>query len=187
MDPNRLVLVQGVRDTRACFARWNADPAAVLRPWALGAFAIATALLLSVWAIAAISPADPTMTLLPGLNLPADGAALTHILIRNSLVLVVQIEELRSEGKDGWTAVIEATEHRMRPILLTAAAASLALIPIAREVFWGPMAYAMMGGIIVGTVLTLLFLPALYVTWFRIEAPANPQAQPADAKTQTTG
>ena len=56
----------------------------------------------------------------------------------------------------------------MRPILLTAAAASLALIPIAREIFWGPMAYAMMGGIIVGTLLTLLFLPALYVAWFRI-------------------
>ena len=63
---------------------------------------------------------------------------------------------------------MEATEHRMRPILLTAAAASLALIPIAREIFWGPMAYAMMGGIIVGTLLTLLFLPALYVAWFRI-------------------
>lgn len=59
----------------------------------------------------------------------------------------------------------------MRPILLTAAAASLALIPIAREVFWGPMAYAMMGGIIVGTVLTLLFLPALYITWFPIKQP----------------
>jgi hypothetical protein len=57
----------------------------------------------------------------------------------------------------------------MRPILLTAAAASLALIPIAREIFWGPMAYAMMGGIIVGTLLTLLFLPALYVAWFRIQ------------------
>ncbi len=64
--------------------------------------------------------------------------------------------------------MVEATEHRMRPILLTAAAASLALIPIAREIFWGPMAYAMMGGIIVGTLLTLLFLPALYVAWFRI-------------------
>jgi Cu/Ag efflux pump CusA len=61
----------------------------------------------------------------------------------------------------------------MRPILLTAAAASLALIPIAREIFWGPMAYAMMGGIIVGTVLTLLFLPALYVAWFRIKEPAH--------------
>jgi hypothetical protein len=66
---------------------------------------------------------------------------------------------------------VEATEHRMRPIMLTAAAASLALIPIAREIFWGPMAYAMMGGIIVGTLLTLLFLPALYVAWFRIKEP----------------
>jgi uncharacterized membrane protein len=63
----------------------------------------------------------------------------------------------------------------MRPIMLTAAAASLALIPIAREVFWGPMAYAMMGGIIVGTVLTLLFLPALYVAWFRIKEPVTRQ------------
>ena len=61
----------------------------------------------------------------------------------------------------------------MRPIMLTAAAASLALIPIAREIFWGPMAYAMMGGIIVGTVLTLLFLPALYVAWFRIKEPMS--------------
>ena len=69
-------------------------------------------------------------------------------------------------------AVVEATMHRTRPILLTAAAASLALIPISREVFWGPMAYAMMGGIIVGTLLTLIFLPALYVAWFRIKAPS---------------
>jgi Cu/Ag efflux pump CusA len=61
----------------------------------------------------------------------------------------------------------------MRPIMLTAAAASLALIPIAREIFWGPMAFAMMGGIIVGTVLTLLFLPALYVAWFRVKEPAR--------------
>ena len=66
---------------------------------------------------------------------------------------------------------MEATQHRMRPILLTAAAASLGLMPIAREIFWGPMAYAMMGGIIVGTLLTLLFLPALYVAWFRIKQP----------------
>jgi multidrug efflux pump subunit AcrB len=94
--------------------------------------------------------------------------ALIGILIRNSVILVVQIDHLISEGRDRWHAVIKATEHRMRPIALTAAAASLALIPIAREVFWGPMAYAMMGGIIVGTVLTLIFLPALYVAWFRI-------------------
>ena len=97
--------------------------------------------------------------------------ALIGILIRNSVILIVQIEQLRAEGHDPWRAVVEATEHRMRPILLTAAAASLALIPIAREVFWGPMAYAMMGGIVVGTVLTLLFLPALYVAWFRIKTP----------------
>lgn len=97
--------------------------------------------------------------------------ALIGILIRNSVILVVQIEHLRSEGVAPWQAVQEATEHRMRPIMLTAAAASLALIPIAREIFWGPMAYAMMGGIIVGTVLTLLFLPALYLAWFRIKPP----------------
>src|SRR5204863_9618617 len=97
--------------------------------------------------------------------------ALIGILIRNSVILIVQIEDLRQAGRPAWDAVVEATEHRMRPIMLTAAAASLALIPIAREIFWGPMAYAMMGGIIVGTVLTLLFLPALYVAWFRIEEP----------------
>jgi multidrug efflux pump len=104
--------------------------------------------------------------------------ALIGILIRNSVILIVQVEELRAEGRDPWQAVVEATEHRTRPILLTAAAASLALIPIAREVFWGPMAYAMMGGIIVGTMLTLLFLPALYVAWFRIKAP--PASKPAE-------
>jgi multidrug efflux pump subunit AcrB len=98
--------------------------------------------------------------------------ALIGILIRNSVILIVQIEHLRDTGMEPWQAVVEATEHRMRPILLTAAAATLALIPISREVFWGPMAYAMMGGIVVGTVLTLLFLPALYVAWFRIRRPS---------------
>lgn len=97
--------------------------------------------------------------------------ALIGILIRNSVILIVQIEDLIGEGRHAWDAVIEATEHRMRPIALTAAAASLALIPIAREVFWGPMAYAMMGGIIAGTAITLLFLPALYVAWFRVKEP----------------
>ena len=77
----------------------------------------------------------------------------------------------------------------MRPIMLTAAAATLALIPISREIFWGPMAYAMMGGIIVGTVLTLLFLPALYLAWFRIPRPKTvpalyEEAQP-DARLGT--
>lgn len=94
--------------------------------------------------------------------------ALVGILIRNSVILIVEIEELRATGRSPWSAVVEATEHRMRPIMLTAAAATLALIPISHEIFWGPMAYAMMGGIVVGTALTLLFLPALYVAWFRI-------------------
>lgn len=99
--------------------------------------------------------------------------ALIGILIRNSVILIVQIEHLRDEGVPTYQAVIEATEHRMRPIMLTAAAATLALIPISREVFWGPMAYAMMGGIVVGTLLTLLFLPALYIAWFRVPRPAD--------------
>ena len=79
--------------------------------------------------------------------------ALIGIVIRNSVILIVQIDHPISEGRDRWHAVIEASEHRMRPIALTAAVASLALIPIAREASWGPMAYAVMGGISVGTVL----------------------------------
>jgi multidrug efflux pump len=101
--------------------------------------------------------------------------ALIGILVRNSVILIVQIEELREAGRPAWEAVVEATEHRMRPIMLTAAAASLGLVPIAPEIFWGPMAYAMIGGIIVGTVLTLVFLPALYVAWFRIKEPYAPE------------
>ena len=80
------------------------------------------------------------------------------------------------------SAVREATQHRMRPIMLTAGAATLELIPISREIFWGPMAYAMMGGIIVGTMLTLLFLPALYLAWFRIPKPEAVAAGPATAQ-----
>lgn len=102
--------------------------------------------------------------------------ALAGILIRNSVILIDRIEVLRDQGMEAWSAVVEATEHRMRPIVLTAAAASLALIPISREVFWGPMAYAMMGGIVVGTALTLLLLPALYVAWFRIGEPVVAEA-----------
>ena len=103
--------------------------------------------------------------------------ALIGIIIRNSVILVTQIDVYLAEGRTPWDAVVEATCHRMRPILLTAAAASLGMIPIAREVFWGPMAYAMIGGILAGTLLTLIFLPALYVAAYRIkpqpEKPAN--------------
>jgi len=97
--------------------------------------------------------------------------ALIGIIIRNSVILVTQIEEYELAGYTPWDAVVQATEHRRRPILLTAAAASLGMIPIAREVFWGPMAYAMIGGIIIATLLTLLFLPALYVAWYKIREP----------------
>jgi multidrug efflux pump len=69
--------------------------------------------------------------------------------------------------------VIVATQHRLRPILLTAAAAILGMIPIAPTVFWGPMAYAVIGGLVVATLLTLVFLPALYVAWFRVQPAAT--------------
>ena len=100
--------------------------------------------------------------------------ALIGILIRNSIILVHEIEVLRKSGVSAWNAVFEASDSRARPILLTAAAASLALIPISREIFWGPMAYAMMGGIIAGTIITLVFVPALYLAVFGIrEEPAS--------------
>jgi len=99
--------------------------------------------------------------------------ALIGIIIRNSVILVTQIDDYLAEGRAPWDAVVEATCHRMRPILLTASAACLSLIPIAREVFWGPMAYAMIGGILAGTVLTLIFLPSLYVCAYRIKPVAK--------------
>jgi multidrug efflux pump subunit AcrB len=95
--------------------------------------------------------------------------ALVGILIRNSIILVEEIQVLIEKGRSRWDAVFEASDSRARPILLTAAAASLALIPISRQVFWGPMAYAMMGGIIAGTLITLLFAPALYCAVFRVK------------------
>ena len=133
-------------------------------------FAVAPLALIGV--VAALLPSGAPLGFVAILGV----LALIGILIRNSVILIVQIEQLKGEGRPAWDAVVEATEHRMRPIMLTAAAASLALVPIAREVFWGPMAYAMMGGIIVGTVLTLLFLPALYVAWFRIKEPSASNA-----------
>ncbi len=102
--------------------------------------------------------------------------ALIGIIIRNSVILVTQIDIFEKDGYAPWDAVVEAAQHRRRPILLTAAAASLGMIPIAREVFWGPMAYAMIGGIISATLLTLLFLPALYVAWYRIKEPKKTTA-----------
>ncbi len=94
--------------------------------------------------------------------------ALSGMIMRNSVILVDQIETDISLGHTPWQAVIDATVRRFRPITLTALAAVLAMIPLSRSVFFGPMAVAIMGGLIVATVLTLLFLPALYAAWFRV-------------------
>ena len=102
--------------------------------------------------------------------------SLIGMVIRNSVILIAQIDQHIAEGEEPWSAVLSATQHRLRPILLTAAAAILGMIPIAPTVFWGPMAYAVMGGLMVATVLTLVFLPTLYVAWFRIKAPERAAA-----------
>ena len=111
--------------------------------------------------------------------------ALIGMIARNSVILIDQIEHERAHGKDAWEAVIEATMHRFRPILLTAAAAILGMIPIAPTIFWGPMAYAIMGGLAVATVLTLVFLPALYVIWFRVERPRELHESEPEATCQS--
>ena len=108
--------------------------------------------------------------------------ALTGMIARNSVILIDQIEKEKAHGRDPWDAVVEATAHRFRPILLTAAAAILGMIPIAPTIFWGPMAYAIMGGLAVATLLTLVFLPALYVTWFRIKMPHQDACQRVDTE-----
>jgi multidrug efflux pump subunit AcrB len=95
--------------------------------------------------------------------------ALMGMIMRNSVILIDQIEQDRRAGVPAWTAIVEAAVRRFRPIVLTAAAAVLAMIPLSRSVFWGPMAVAIMGGLVVATALTLLALPAMYAAWFRIK------------------
>ena len=102
--------------------------------------------------------------------------ALMGMIMRNSVILIDQIEQDRARGVPAWDAVIGAAVPRFRPIVLTAAAAVLAMIPLSRSVFWGPMAVAIMGGLIVATALTLLALPAMYAAWFRIERPNQARA-----------
>jgi multidrug efflux pump subunit AcrB len=97
--------------------------------------------------------------------------ALMGMIQRNSVILIDQIEQDIAQGHHPWHAIVDATVRRMRPIVLTAAAAILAMIPLSRSVFWGPMAIAIMGGLIVATLLTLLSLPAMYAAWFRIKKP----------------
>ncbi len=108
--------------------------------------------------------------------------ALGGMIMRNSIILVDQIDQDIAQGVAPWTAIVEATVRRSRPVVLTAAAAVLAMIPLTHSVFWGPMAISIMGGLIVATALTLVFVPALYAAWFRVRrdgpAPA-PQAASA--------
>ncbi|MBP2291773.1 efflux RND transporter permease subunit [Azospirillum rugosum] len=103
--------------------------------------------------------------------------ALAGIIMRNSVILVDQIEQDVSQGRSRWDGIIEATVRRARPIGLTAAAAILAMIPLAESAFWGPMAVAIMGGLTGATVLTIFFLPALYAAWFRVKAPQREAAR----------
>jgi len=119
--------------------------------------------------VAALLPTNTPMGFVAILGI----IALVGMIIRNSVILIDQIETNVATGQDRWNAVIDAANHRLRPILLTAAAAILGMLPIAREVFWGPMAFAVIGGLAVATALTLVFLPALYVAWFRVKEPAE--------------
>jgi multidrug efflux pump subunit AcrB len=99
--------------------------------------------------------------------------ALGGMIMRNALILVDQIEQDIAAGHAAWPAIVDATVRRARPVVLTAAAAVLAMIPLTRSVFWGPMAMSIMGGLVVATVLTLLFVPALYAAWFRVGREAS--------------
>lgn len=107
--------------------------------------------------------------------------ALGGMIMRNSVILIDQVQTELSEGHDPWTSVVEAAVHRTRPVLLTAAATVLAMIPLSRSVFWGPMAIAIMGGLTIATVLTIFFVPALYAAWFRVERTVSPDLTPAPA------
>jgi multidrug efflux pump subunit AcrB len=107
--------------------------------------------------------------------------ALGGMIMRNSVILIDQVQTEIAEGHDAWSAVVLAAVHRTRPVLLTAAATVLAMIPLSRSVFWGPMAIAIMGGLTVATALTIFFVPALYAAWFRVERTAAPALTPTPA------
>jgi multidrug efflux pump len=111
--------------------------------------------------------------------------SLLGMIARNAVILIEQIDFELARGVDVWNAVIEASVSRFRPIMLTAVSTVLGLIPIAVTIFWGPMAIAVMGGLLVATVLTLIFLPALYVAWFRIREPAVMRRRAVSSPTAT--
>jgi multidrug efflux pump len=128
------------------------------------------AFLTGIWGIAGIAAALLLFNRPFGFVALLGAIALLGMIIRNSVILIAQIEQDIARGAPAWTAIVEAAVHRLRPIVLTAAAAVLAMIPLSRSVFWGPMAIAIMGGLIVATALTLLSLPAMYAAWFRVKA-----------------
>ncbi|ROZ75785.1 efflux RND transporter permease subunit [Ramlibacter sp. WS9] len=105
--------------------------------------------------------------------------ALGGMIMRNSIILVDQIDQDIARGAAPWTAIVDATVRRSRPVVLTAAAAVLAMIPLTRSVFWGPMAISIMGGLVVATALTLVFVPALYAAWFRVRRDSPAQKETA--------
>jgi multidrug efflux pump len=98
--------------------------------------------------------------------------ALMGMIMRNSIILVDQIRQDEVAGKNRYEAIVSSTVRRFRPVVLTAAATILAMVPLTRQMFWGPMAVAVMGGLLVATILTCLFLPALYAAWYRVKNPA---------------
>jgi multidrug efflux pump subunit AcrB len=136
----------------------------------------------TMWMVFATAPlglvgAVPTLLIFHqpfGFNAILGLIGLAGILIRNTLILVDQIRSDLLSGMTPYQAVIESTVRRARPVILTAVAAMLAFIPLTHSSFWGPLAYVLIGGVGVGTVLTLLFLPALYAIWFKVKRPAAP-------------
>ncbi|MFL9880771.1 efflux RND transporter permease subunit [Herbaspirillum rhizosphaerae] len=138
----------------------------------------------TMWMVFATAPlglvgAVPTLLIFNqpfGFNAILGLIGLAGILIRNTLILVDQIRSDLQSGLTPYQAIIESTVRRARPVILTAVAAMLAFIPLTHSAFWGPLAYVLIGGVGVGTVLTLLFLPALYAIWFKVKRPTTPAA-----------
>ncbi|MGQ9449289.1 efflux RND transporter permease subunit, partial [Xanthomonas citri] len=118
-----------------------------------------------------------------GINALVGLIALSGILMRNTLILIGQIHHNQAEGLDPFHALVEATVQRARPVILTALAAILAFIPLTHSVFWGTLAYTLIGGTLAGTVLTLVFLPAMYSIWFKIR-PDTDKGRSAPAVAQ---
>jgi len=114
-----------------------------------------------------------------GINALVGLIALSGILMRNTLILIGQIHQNEQEGLGAFDAVVEATVQRARPVILTALAAILAFIPLTHSVFWGTLAYTLIGGTLAGTVLTLVFLPAMYAIWFKIKPSLADAVDPA--------